>query len=145
MKSIFIHIGFTKTGSTAIQKFLVANRDLLLKQNLVFPKCTRTANNAILAYYSVLKDHPFKKTHFWSLDEIIEFPLKLQQEIMPHIESGKNIILSNEALCIRLRTAVQFERLKQIFKSFKNHTIKIVVYLRRQDEHIISAHSTRIN
>lgn len=141
---IFIHIGTTRTGTTSIQKFLAANRLHLQQQNLVFPTCTKTANNAILSYYATLNDAPYSKTHFWQKNEIIEFPGTLKAEIIPHIESGKNIVFTNEALFKRLKTDEQFARLKSIFEPYKSHTIKIIVYLRRQDDHLISFHTTGI-
>ena len=38
MNKLFIHVGPHKTGTTSIQKFLLDNRVLLFKDNLVYPK-----------------------------------------------------------------------------------------------------------
>ena len=37
MGTIFLHIGMPKTGTSALQKFLAANRRLLEKKGFVFP------------------------------------------------------------------------------------------------------------
>lgn len=36
-KTLYIHAGTHKTGTTAIQKFLSANRDLLAKNGYLYP------------------------------------------------------------------------------------------------------------
>ncbi len=36
-KKVFLHIGFFKTGTSAVQEFLYINRGLLVKNNYFYP------------------------------------------------------------------------------------------------------------
>jgi len=38
MKRIFLHIGFHKTGTSALQEYLSKNREYLLKQKILYPE-----------------------------------------------------------------------------------------------------------
>ena len=38
MKTLYLHVGPHKTGTTSIQKFMLDNQAILFKSNLVYPK-----------------------------------------------------------------------------------------------------------
>lgn len=45
MKTIYLHIGIEKTGTTTIQKFLHLNRENLTKFDFAYTKSTGLQNN----------------------------------------------------------------------------------------------------
>ncbi len=135
MKTIYIHIGTEKTGTTSIQEFLFVNHGNLLKYNFYYPinetkkynmwkqhvpLVTSITKKNIPAYkdqQSYVKDEVF--------DEFIEDVRKIKQD---------NIIISSEGFSL-IESIDKIHSLKKKLEEFK---IKIIIYIRRQDEFLIS-------
>lgn len=115
---IYIHIGTDKTGSTAIQKLLHWNRDKLLNIGMLYPQ------SGVMHY-----DHARLKI---ALDQGNEVPWKqLRDEIATC--PGCDVVLSHEGFYHF--DSLMLERLRQWLPPYE---IKIILYLRRQDEMIES-------
>jgi FtsZ-binding cell division protein ZapB len=140
VKTLYLHIGTTKTGTSSIQEFLQENREALTRQGYCFPKAQRkyphTCSN--------------RNAHFLTADYFLEdgsHNTDLEKEVllegMSHLlqcfEQFDNIILSEEAIW-RVSARTRKELFPYLLEhSQKNgYTVKIVVYLRRQDAYIIS-------
>jgi len=115
---IVLHIGTMKTGSTAIQKLITVNRDLFEKQGWFYPEKVGNLgfNHARLAM-SLQKNES---------DVLEEFKKELKES------SLENTLLSFENFC--LMNEEQIEQLLSAFDPEDKSEVKIIVYLRRQDD-----------
>jgi capsular polysaccharide export protein len=119
---MIIHLGATKTGSTALQHLLEDNRPALLRQGIWYPE--------VGLFWQA--DRPHKQAgHARFTAEAI----KDQQELRTHLFNGLDlmpghvhtVILSSEAFFLNAESA----RLAKHFQAFH---VEMIVYLRRQDE-----------
>lgn len=116
-KTVYLHVGSPKTGTSALQYFLLHNRDALSRRGFYYPAHAldpngiSSGNAEMLAYF--LKNNVSKAEHFIS---------DLLKADVP------NIILSSEYL-FRLDTAC----IKQMKRLLANVDTRVIVYLRRQD------------
>jgi hypothetical protein len=124
---LYIHIGSPKTGTTAIQHFLTANREKLAAQGVLYPVggALRAAHHILGASVfpgraSLLAGVPPKEAFESSIAAILE-----------EIESTKpaKVVLSTEYLWGNLAPA----KIRRLLQPFADWRIHILVYLRRQD------------
>jgi hypothetical protein len=125
-KKIYIHIGRPKVGSTAIQRFLKFNRKTLLENDVLFPVTgeRQSASHQLAAV--LLEDAKPEKA---SSAET------LYQELIDEIQtsSASNCIISSENFYF-----VKPLRLAKILADQLD--VKIVCYVRRQDEVLVSSY-----
>jgi hypothetical protein len=134
MATVYLHIGTPKTGTTAIQNFLMNNNEILNKHGICFPDfglrysqigLPRNAHFMLAPYI----DENGERSHCQpareyepTLDKIAELA-----------HSYDTIILSDEAIWRGSSNREDFwPRLKNDFAK-RNLDLKIIVYLRRQD------------
>jgi len=131
-KIVFLHIGFPKTGSSAIQVFLAKNMKKLEEFNYKYPDFGDrnieraevgliTSGNGVKLKNALIKDSENKKTTN-SLDLIRKY-------IVPELENF-NIIISCESLSSLNNSQISI--LYEIFRKF-DINVTIISYLRRQD------------
>jgi hypothetical protein len=145
---IILHIGTEKTGTTTLQHFLDANRSLLLDQHVLHPHCVAGDSHSKIAVYGDDgADTADLAIHLslHSAGEIQTMKKELHVNIKAEIEKGnpKKIILSNEHCSSRFLETKPLLVLKELLDSFSSD-IKIVIYLRRQDEYFLSSYATAI-
>ena len=136
MKTLYIHIGCPKTATTSIQYFCNENKEILSKNGIYFP-----------IFEQKYKDvNPYRNGHFLiahqydsngkinTLDEHRIFRFNMDH-IIYMFSKYNNILLSDESIWHSthffkkdLWEILRKESLKSAFK------IKIIVYLRRQEE-----------
>ncbi len=135
-KTIYLHIGLSKTGTTTLQQFCAVNANLLEKSGLFYPIIDEGDNNGNVIFQAALKvcKGQYVK-HF-----IAENPHKFQQamreiwsKFVEKIEasSAQKILISSESL-----GAYPF-----VFWQFVDHSkydVKLVVYVRNSVDHSIS-------
>ena len=134
MKTLYIHIGCPKTGTTSLQYFCGENKEILAENGVYFPVFEQKYNNV----------NPFRNGHFLMAhryDSSGKINLLEEKQIfrfnMDHIlhmfSKYDNILLSDEALWSahfykkKLWKTLQREALRN------NFTVRIIIYLRRQD------------
>ncbi len=151
-RNIILHIGVPKTGSTTIQKFLTENADRLPEMGYAYLKSLGQPNNTGLVLHCrdfkprVKTGRDLRYRHgIRSEADLAHYRQKLEAELAAEIaglpESIHTIIMSCE-LCARLEEN-EIQRLKQVIAPFAS-TIKILLYLRGQDEIIRSSYTTTL-
>lgn len=131
MKSILIHFGTHKTGSTSLQQFCARAADQLKDDGILYPKSGRADalpwGHHVLAW-SVQKERGFVDLEGWE-----EVAAEIRES------SASKVLISSEGFsrCSRL----QVERIKSLLPNVK---IKGVVYLRNPIEYMISLYKQHI-
>lgn len=134
MKTVYLHIGTPKTGTTAIQKFMGHNRAVLeekgvcyLDTGLTYPGIGIFRNAHFLIHQAKLE----KGKRDYSLEkELFEKGFKALEESLAKKDT---IVLSDEGIWNSSR--MHAESWKEIRKRIEacGATLKVIVYLRRQD------------
>ena len=147
MKRIIVHIGVEKTGTTTLQEFLHANRDRLREKKVAVLKSPGLRNHRSLATYC-MSAHRFDQytkklritseaTHqIWAK----KFKRRLEREL-DSIREDESIIISSEHFHSRLHTQEEINKLQSLLVEYCSD-IRIIVYLRRQDQVAVSLYST---
>lgn len=134
MKTLYVHIGTMKTGTTAIQGFCWDNQEVLQKKGYCYPdfsdltvNVTRKRNGRFMVDNCQTKEEGAAKFRT-GMDRIIEL-----------FREYDNVILSNEGIW-----GATYERRSSLWQELKEEgekngfQVKIIAYLRRQDEYISS-------
>ena len=149
MKAI-IHIGTEKTGTTTIQHFLHKNRQALKHRGIAYLRTPGLKNQRKLAVYAMgrkredayIKKHnissPVKKRD-WEED----FKEKLYEELRRLDNRIHTVIFSSEHIHSRLRSEKEIQNLWDLLSPWFSE-VRILVYLRRQDQVALSAYSTKL-
>lgn len=142
MKTLYLHIGTQKTGTTSIQHFCHDNNARLTEEGYFYPDFPfeyihigKYRNGSFLETIYIDNEgirHPEKE------EEYFKTGLKIIKELfMQH----DNLIISNEgiwgACFVRKRGIPRMLELQEDAKN-SGYQIKIIVYLRRQDEYLLS-------
>ena len=129
-KTIYLHIGTSKTGTSALQYFLLKNRDVLSSKGINYPGHSLDINqfsssgNAKWIYYSLKRND-------------ISHIRKYIGDIANTTHSS--VLLSSELLGELLEEYIV--KLKEILTDFNN---KVIIYLRRQDYWLMSAYQQQV-
>lgn len=150
MSTLFLHIGTPKTGSTSIQNYLILNKKKLLDSNYYFYGYEDNHGNfASLAYlFSDHKNISYIETNH-KLDTYQKkssYRENVKKEFLAVIEDfpNHNFIISSEQLFMICDDELALKNLYEFLKPLFDN-IKIIVYLRRQLEYVLSGISTEIN
>jgi hypothetical protein len=129
-----IHIGVHKTGTTAIQGFCHRHRDKILVRGALYPA----------VHVDRFAQHPLA----WCLGDLSKpqrnYELTAEGILADfRIEAGhhdvEHILISSEAL-----EAIHAEDVLALAGLLTNDEVRIIVYLRRQDDALLSIYSQRI-
>ena len=147
---VFIHIGLEKTGTTSIQNFFQINRAVLASKGICYPRVLGSEKHFKLPIFcraETHKDDLNMRTDLMEPDLIMSFKQELPQMLEEEIRSipggCRKLILSSEHLSSRLFKIEELAILRQLVGPY-DHNPKIIVYLRPQDEFVISSYSTYI-
>jgi hypothetical protein len=147
MKAIFLHIGYNKTGTTAIQKTFFKNRKLLVENNLFYPSLCR-GDRKSNGHHSLAESLLFycKKTlpPYVNLELYRNYSVDHYWKLL-HTELAKtrcsNIFISSEAFSRFVECESQIEYVKY---QLKDYSVKILIYIRDQIEYFESAYNQAI-
>jgi hypothetical protein len=121
-KTIYIHIGTHKTGTSAIQDFLSLNKKVLKKKGYLFPQRSRRA------YYTAIDNsYVVSKANHRSFRKLGELCRKQQ----------KHVLLSSETFSL-------LDNISDIRMLLADCDVRIICYLRRQDDVIQSMYNQSI-
>ncbi|MFZ3053824.1 MAG: hypothetical protein WA099_10480 [Sulfuricurvum sp.] len=133
-KNLYIHIGLPKTGTSAIQKFFVDNDEKLKNEyDLYYPDFGRWSDGSHHEIAFALSPNPY--TVMKNYEDQMLYLDQLGKNIAT--SNCNNIVLSSE--CFHLYDNQNF-----INKFGKSYNIKIISYLRRQDEFLESIYKQEI-
>jgi hypothetical protein len=147
-KTLYLHIGTEKTGSTALQTTSAINREALMKHGIFYPRTPGERNHIMLTVFAA--DGPRaldlrRLTGLFRHDAYEHFKSHFGDELLSEIQASKchRVYLSNEHLSARLKSAQEVSRLATIVRPLAD-IVKIVVYLRPQPDLFLSTYSTSI-
>lgn len=145
MKTAYLHIGTMKTGTSAIQAFMSQNREVLAQKGCCYPKMELGLRSAYI----------YRNGQFLVWDSKREFGSESPEKEKELREKGygilarqaekfDSIVLSEETIWNRSRRFPNFwENLVNDFHKI-GFDLKIIVYLRRQDNLVESLWNQQI-
>jgi hypothetical protein len=145
---LYLHIGTEKTGTTSVQKFFRVNRDLLAEHAVLYPitpgnqKHQRLAVAALqLSKLGEMRKAFGVKTH----DEARKFRDDLVNNLTAEFSRKpyESVVISSEHLSSRVLDDEEVQWLKDLLSPYFEE-ITIIVYIRRQDDFLLSTYSTSI-
>lgn len=145
MKTLYIHIGTPKTGTTSIQNFCGLNREKLKEQGVLYPIMNyhyerKSVNRNGYFLTGTIKENGTRNKE----KEKQVFDNELQY-IVDCFKDYDTILLSDESIWWATST-----RRKGLWKDLEKHSeqhnyqIKVIVYLRRQDQFMMSRYNQKL-
>lgn len=146
MKTIYLHIGTPKTGTTAIQNFCNDNQNILNRNGYCYPEFPYQYTNV-----GRLRNAHFLFGRIFNQDKTRNYLREEEifregfEQIYKTFESYNNIILSDEGLwnCGFREDNNAWEKIKKELDKGQ-FEIKVIVYLRLQDAFLYSWWNQRI-
>ncbi len=148
-KTLYVHIGMAKTGTTALQSFLWDNRVLLREKGYCYPDMRCAYPNTSLV-------NERRNGHFLINDVRVDGSLEHREadeamyctgieEVVRLFKTCDNIVLSDESIWASTYKQREnlWEELREDGKKY-GFEVKIIVYLRRQDQYMISLYRQKI-
>ena len=134
VQELIFHAGIPKTGTTAIQDFLYCNKDKLLRDYGILYPNTYGYNNHFIYAVAISKPNYYSPNPLEKLGiGFEELAFKLKEEIQ-ELKPDK-VLLSSEDFMWHIHG------LSKIVEVIKPIIVKVVVYLRRQDNAINSGYN----
>ncbi|MDB5972504.1 MAG: hypothetical protein JWQ90_4954 [Hydrocarboniphaga sp.] len=127
MKKLFVHIGAPKTGTSAIQHFMLRNRETLAKQGVLYPEggMLKSAHHLIGAAIHPLR---VKRLGTAARDEVLATAInRIKEEVAQ--QSPHTLVISTEYFWGALSTT----NVNRLLAPFSDWDLNVIVYLRRQD------------
>jgi len=147
MKPIaYIHIGLEKTGTTTLQEYFHINRDQLAQDKINYLKSPGHRNHTDLAAYAydktlgdliVQKGLDTEESKKAFRDAFIQ---RFNTEINS-VPKNNHLLVSSEHLSSRVFSKNEIRKLIRLFSNH-GYQVKVIVYLRRQDQYLLSTYST---
>jgi hypothetical protein len=144
---VVLHIGCEKTGTSTIQSFLHENQGALRQLGFLFPLSPcgpRFPSHLKLSAYARRKDRADEVRALLGIVNLSEFRAATASELIQECRGADchTLILSSEHLSSRLNFDDEIRILKQLIDQIG--PAKVVLYLRRQDDALVSGYSTKV-
>jgi hypothetical protein len=145
---LYLHIGTEKTGTTSIQRFFRSNRDLLRGKGVLYPSSPGNENHTGLtvAAQELSRHGPLRKIRgIRTPEQARKFRDELVRDLTGEFHSGtfRTVVMSGEHCSSRLLDDSEVQWLKDVLSPhFEN--VWIVIYVRRQDDYLLSTYSTSV-
>ncbi|KUF08989.1 hypothetical protein AVJ23_20075 [Pseudoponticoccus marisrubri] len=140
---LICHIGTPKTASTLIQNSFEANPDWLAERGIAYGRVLAPDANHITLFYACANTvHDFARDYgLHSMEDLKRFRDQVDERIAWHKsqlpDHVDTMVFSSENLTGNMRHINEIKRLKELLSRHFDD-IKIVVYVRRQDDAILS-------
>lgn len=137
----YLHIGMPKTGTTSVQNFLYTNRELLKKQDFLYPISAKYDHKYDHAhhYFAFCLNTYFKTNDKEALDKNLK---QLQDEI--ESSNTTHTIIFSEILPDTCNTAQKVAYLQSVLRQIGFTNIIVVAYLRNTADMYVSMFSQRL-
>ncbi|BAF72679.1 hypothetical protein [Sulfurovum sp. NBC37-1] len=137
-KKLFLHIGFHKTGTSALQEYLDNHREELERQDIFYPRSHDDAFPGNVDLSWAFNNNP---PRWGNVDEINrEKILDFYKKQL--LSTGcKNIIISSEDFVLLDSQIISIEKIKEYLREYE---VKLVVYMREPVEFMLSLYSHAI-
>ena len=134
MATVYIHIGAPKTATSTLQSALAKGAGALLKAGVLYPSELRHGDAHHLLVCDLIEKYQKQKMpDLWYGDcPRREAWSALSREIASHGDKIQSVILSSELFFGQTRNIDLI--LKDVQAHLQGHQVKVVVYLRRQDQ-----------
>jgi len=123
-QTVFLHIGMSKAGSSAIQQSLVANASILNQSGICYPEAGRRWGNAHYKVFHDLRKGRVKES---------------LTEALAEAESQKTIVLSCEGFWV-----IQDEEIEVLRLALAEYDVRVILYLRRPSDYVPSSYRQSI-
>jgi hypothetical protein len=144
---LYLHIGCEKTGSSSIQRFLSMNRERLAQAGILFPSCLGKENQTALTAAAQSEFGPMRRKIYKirSQEEVEDFRRKVKIDLAREIAAGsyRAGLMSGEHCSSRLLADEEVIWLRNFLQEFFD-PVRIVIYIRRQDDFLLSTYSANI-
>lgn len=146
---IYLHIGFEKTGSTAIQFFLKNNlTSLESNSNIsVYKSLGRDDNRALVTYSKdkirASEDAYFKKMGL-SINSYESTIADDYKEFRKQVKHGNDIVVSSELFSSNLIDVAEIDKLCSLLKVEHDDKVIVVGYLKHQIDMLSSHYTTEL-
>lgn len=147
--TIDVHIGTAKTGTTSIQHYLQVNRRTLLRDyGICYPRSLgkRLSSNLAAACQRSEKPDDLRRVLELDTPAVVEaYYKRLRSDFAREVarSGARRVLISSEHLSSRLKSDDDLQRLRDFLLGVSDN-IRVHIYLRRQDELLISLYSTSI-
>ena len=143
MHEIVLHIGTEKTGTTTIQEFFSANREILEANNILYPKSMGNKNHIKLAMCAALPNRGIHRKINNDPVLLSSFKAVTLSDWHKELKATKadKIVFSSEHLHSQIRSLEELKCLKNLLPV---SDFRIIMYIRRQDKAAVSLASTAI-
>ena len=143
-----LHIGTEKTGSTSIQRYLAKNRVRLREEGILFPLAPGLDNQRALTAIAEENSEDSALQEIFDIrnpGDLQRFRKELRGKLKEELNAAgcSHVVMSNEHCSSRLRDHSQVEYLRAFLGEFFDR-IRILVYIRRQDDFLVSTYSTMV-
>lgn len=134
MAKVYLHIGAPKTATSTLQSVLAANYDKLLAGGVLYPRLLRHGEAHHTLVCDLIEQYQgHSMADLWYGERTRgEAWQDLQREIQAQRQPVDTIILSSELFFGQTRNLQ--DMLADIRDRLSEHELKVVVYLRRQDQ-----------
>jgi hypothetical protein len=144
-KTIYLHIGTQKTGTTTLQMLGKHNRGKLAARGVLYPSAPGEVNHTGLALFATGGERCMDLAMEAGLRgqaSIDAYQAALPDRLRTEIAAAgtPKVWLSNEHLSSRVRTLPQIAALAALLRSLAEE-VKVIVYLRHQPEFYLSTYS----
>lgn len=146
MKTLHVHIGTPKTGTTSIQEFCMENSDILNSKGYCYPIMPFTFPDALEARNArFLVGDVFDKDGKASVEVAEKNFHEGVRRILELFEKFEHVVLSDENIWLNMDVSR-----KDLWKNLKKEAdkagflIHVIVYLRRQDKYLYSLWNQRV-
>jgi len=142
---VTLHIGSGKTGTSSIQRMCTRNRRILADEGVLYPQSPGTPRH-VLVGMACRPDEGLTATVYWRRMGKPE-PEQLRSRVFAElqaeiVEAGTpRLLLSDEGIYSLPEEGI--ERLSGLLERFAS-SVRLVVYLRRQDDHLISRYQQSV-
>ncbi|WP_295386857.1 hypothetical protein [uncultured Thiodictyon sp.] len=142
VRRLILHIGAAKTGSTAIQAALAANRGRLADQGVLYPTSLGLRTHSLMAICAgSLWDYKnqYRQQGIRPVIGVMKTRQAALSMLAAEVDASRaeTLIISSEGLFTDYSDKGSVQRLKRIADALAEET-QVVVFLRRQDEALLS-------